>query len=63
MITIRRQCMDRAAAENGSRWDAETTAAGMRQIGHDVQIVEGDWGASYTADTDDEHAAMLSLED
>jgi hypothetical protein len=55
--------MDRAAAENGSRWDAETTAAGMRQIGHDVQIVEGDWGASYTADTDDEHAAMLSLED
>ena len=63
MITIRRECMDRAAAENGSQWDAEATAAEMRRQGYAVCLVDGDWGASYTADTADEHAAMMDIEE
>ena len=55
--------MDRAADGNGSRYDAETTAATLADMGYDVQIIDGDWGASYYAETDDEHCAVMSLED
>jgi hypothetical protein len=63
MITIRRQCMDRAAEDNGSQWDANATAAEMRRQGYEVTIEDGDWGASYSADTADEHEAMMGLAD
>ena len=63
MITIRRECMDRAATENGSKWDAEATAAEMRRQGYEVQMADGDWSASYYADTEAEHDAMMGLAD
>lgn len=63
MITIRKECMDRAARENGSKWDADTTAAELRRQGYAVEVVPGDWGASYFADTEAEHNAVMSLED
>ena len=63
MITIRKQCMNRAAEENGSRWTAENTAMAMREMGFSVEIIDGDWGTSYHVDTEDEHQAMLQLED
>ena len=62
MITIRKQSMDRAAEENGSRWDADTTEQWLRDNGLDVQVVDGDWGPTYYADTDEEHDVLMEME-
>lgn len=60
MITIREQCWDRAAAELGGL-SAEAAAEALRILGHAVDVVDGDWGPCYYADTDAEHWAVSDL--
>lgn len=62
MIKIGQQCWDRAAEEMGGI-DAEAAAEMLRKHGYDVEVINGDWGASYRADTDDEHDAIQNLPD
>ena len=61
MITIRQQCWDRATAELGGL-DSQQAADALIAQGYAVDIVDGDWGASYLADTEAEHYAVQSLE-
>ena len=61
MIKIRQQCWDRAATELGVL-DSQQAADALIAQGFAVEIVDGDWGASYHAETDDEHNAVQSLE-
>ena len=62
MITIRRECWTRAAADNGSDITADNAAERLRADGHEMDIQPGDWGAIYTADTPEEHAAAQALD-
>lgn len=59
-IRIRQQSWDRAAQELGGL-DAEQAAEALRDAGHDVEIIEGDWGVSYYADSSDEHDAVMAF--
>lgn len=59
-IRIRKQRWNRAAAEMDGI-DAEQAASALMAQGFDVEIIDGDWGASYYADYDEEHAAVMAL--
>lgn len=59
-IRIRQQCWDRATEEL-SGMDSEQAAEALRAQGYEVEIIDGDWGSSYRADTEDEHNAVQNL--
>ena len=63
-IKIRQQCWDHAAEEMGSEITAEVAAKKLRARGHEVAVVDGDWGSSYTVDGDDPvlHAEVQNLQ-
>lgn len=61
MIQIRQQCWDRAAAELGSKLTADKAAKALRKKGLSVEIINGDWGSSYLADSPEEHDAVAAL--
>lgn len=61
-IRIRQQSWERATAELGGL-DVHEAAAALCAQGYDVEIIDGDWGASYLADTEDEHEAVRCLSD
>lgn len=61
-IRIRQQCWDRAAAEMGSELTAEKAATALRARGHEVDVLDGDWGSSYLADEDHEHWEVQNLQ-
>ena len=59
-IRIRQQCWDRATEEMGGL-NAEQAAKALIEQGYGVELMDGDWGASYHADTEDEHNAVQDL--
>jgi hypothetical protein len=59
-IYIRQQCWNRVAQQLKSM-DADEVADKLRKLGHDVEIIDGDMGASYVADSADEHNALREL--
>lgn len=63
-IKIREQSWHRAAEEMGSDLTAKVAAEKLRARGHDVEVVDGDWGSSYTVDGDDPvlHAEVQNLQ-
>lgn len=61
MIRIREQSWNRAADEMGSGLTAEVAAEKLRARGHDVEIIDGDWGSSYYADEPIEHNEVQNL--
>lgn len=58
MITIQREVWDRDAAAAGSLWDSEKAADALRANGYRVQIVSGDRGSAFWADTETEYRAI-----
>ena len=46
----------------GSDLTAEKAAQALIARGHDVQVIEGDWGSSYLADEDEEHWEVQNLQ-
>ena len=61
-IRIRQQCWNRAAADMQSDLTAEKAAALLRGRGHEVEIIDGDWGSSYYADDPIEHNEVQNLQ-
>lgn len=61
-IRIRQQCWDRVTEALGGL-DSEEAAQALRGQGYEVEIIDGDWGASYYADTEGEHNAVQDLSD
>jgi hypothetical protein len=61
-IKIRQQAWDRAATEMASDLTADAAAEALRARGHDVEVIDGDWGSSYLADEDHEHWEVQNLQ-
>ena len=61
-IRIREESWNRAATEN-SGIDADAALERLESLGYEVELVDGDWGACYYADTDAEHGAVMELSD
>ena len=61
-IRIREQCWNRAATEMQSALTADKAAAMLRERGHEVDVIDGDWGSSYYADEPLEHNEVQNLQ-
>jgi hypothetical protein len=46
----------------GSDLTADKAAEALRARGHEVEVIDGDWGSSYLADEDQEHWEVQNLQ-
>ena len=60
-IKIRQQSWNRAATDVGSELTADVAAEALAKRGLNVEVIDGDWGSSYLAESDDEHWEVQNL--